>query len=111
MQINCGGVLKDFILPLRCLDDMRMAMPNAHRDDAAQAIEIASSAFVEKILAFALDEHDRFFVVEKNPRIQKLFAQPQDLLGRRASVRCRLVIKWWQWWRFHFYFSQISPSP
>ena len=47
-------------------------MADADRDNPAESVKIPPSAFVEHVLSFALYDHQRSFVVEKKPRIQKL---------------------------------------
>ena len=101
MQINRRGMLQRFVLPVRRFDHVRMTMPDAHRHDSRKRIEVTPPGFVEEILHPALDEHDWLFVVEKNSRIEELLAQSQDFIGGRAVVRLRLIIKRWQFWRFH----------
>src|SRR6476619_2347690 len=46
MKVNCGGMLQGFILPPYSLDDMRMAMSDADRDDPSQAIQVTFAAFI-----------------------------------------------------------------
>ena len=72
VQIDRGRMLQKFVLPPRCLDNIRMTMPDADRHNSAESIKISASVFVEHVLSFALHDHQRSFVVEKKPRIEKL---------------------------------------
>ena len=72
VQIDRGRMLQKFVLLPRCFDHVRMAMADADRHDSAERIKIAASLFVEHILAFPFDDHERPFVVEENSGIQKL---------------------------------------
>jgi hypothetical protein len=40
----------------------------------------------------AFDEHNWLLVIEENSWVEELFAQSQDLIGRRALVLGRFVI-------------------
>ena len=92
VQVDRGRVLEGFILAARGFDDVRVAMPDADRHDAAQAIQVAPAGFVPHILHGAFDQHDRLFVIQKNAGVEELFAQGQHLLGRGAGVAFWLVI-------------------
>ena len=47
-------------------------MADADRHNPAKSIKIPPTVFVEHVLSFALHDHQRSFVVEEEPRIQKL---------------------------------------
>src|SRR5258706_13522109 len=66
VQINRRRMLVKFALLVARRDDVRMAMPHADRHDAAETVEITFARIVPDILHRALDEHERFFVIEKN---------------------------------------------
>ena len=86
-------MLERLVLLADNLDDVGMTMPYAHGHDAAERVEISAAALVPNVLHFSFHQHERFFVVEKNSRVQELLAQPQNFLGRRAVVFARLVIE------------------
>src|ERR1700682_1752490 len=101
MQINRGGMLQRLILFPRHIDNVRMTMPNAHRHDSAERIEISASMLIPEVLHFSLHEHDRFFVVEKNSRIQELFTQTQNFVGGRAAIFLWFVVEGREFRKFH----------
>ena len=68
-------------------------MPDAHRHDAAEAVEVAFAGFVPDILHRALDQHDRVFVVEKNPGVHELPAQRENFRGGRPGVFLGLMTR------------------
>jgi hypothetical protein len=49
-----------------------MAVADADGHNSAEPIKISASVFVENVLSFALNYHQRSLVVEEEPRIQKL---------------------------------------
>ena len=99
-------MLQRFILLVCGTDHVRVTMPDADRHDSAERVEISFTFFVPDVLHFAFDEHERLFVVEKNSRVQKSFAQMQNFIGRWAVVFFRLVIKWRKLGSFHVDFFQ-----
>ena len=94
MQINRRRVLERFVLPPRGLDDVRMAMSDADRDDAAESIEIALARLIPDILHPALDEHERLLVVEKNSGIEKFLPKRENLVSGGTRVGVGLKRKW-----------------
>ena len=63
-----------------------MTMADADRHDASKSVEIASALLIEHILAAALDDHDRLFVQGEYRRVDKFFAQRENLVGRGSGV-------------------------
>ena len=102
-------MLERFILPSRGLDDMRMAMSNADRDDAAESIEIALARLVPDILHPPLDEHQWLLVVEKNSGIEKLLPKREDLVSGGTRVRVGLKGEWRKGNFFH-HLSSVKNS-
>ena len=94
-------MLERFVLLARRLDHVRMTMPDAHRHDSAQRIEISAALFVPEVLHLSFHEHDRLFVVEKNSRVQEFLAQAQDFIGRWAVVFLWLMVEWRKLGKFH----------
>src|SRR5207244_13332403 len=83
------------------IDNVGMTMSHAYGHDSAEHIEISAAVLVPEVLHFSFYQHDLFFVVEKNSRIQELLAQLQDFVGRRPVVFLRLVIKRRKLGKFH----------
>ena len=77
-MVECWSV--SFCL-LRSGDDVRMTMTDADGDDAAEPVEITPARFVPDILHLSFHEHERLFVIEKNSRVQELFAQREHFFG------------------------------
>src|ERR1041385_2173477 len=94
-------MLQRLVLFCRRSDHVRMAMTDADRDDASQAVEVALARVIPYILQLAFHQHEGFFVVEKNSGTKVLSAQSQDLFGRRALVWLRLVFRGRQSWMIH----------
>src|SRR2546428_3202906 len=101
MQINCGRMLERLVLLSHNIDNIRVTMSYADSHDSAEGIEISAAVLVPQVLHFPFHEHDRLFVVEKNSRIQELFAQMQDFISRRAAVFLWFVIQWRKLGKFH----------
>ena len=91
MQIKRRRVLEDFILFPRRGNDVRMAMPNADGHNATNAVEVTLARVVPDVLHRAFDEHDGFFVVEKNSGIHELLAQREHFVGGRTGIFLRFV--------------------
>ena len=85
VQVNGGGMLQHFVLLVRGGDHVRMAMADADRHDAAEAIEVALAGVVPDILHLALHDHDRLLVIEKNTGVQETACAAPAL--RRVKVR------------------------
>src|SRR5215472_5172758 len=111
MQIDGGRMLQKFILTPRCFDYVWMAMADADRHNSSQRIKIASTLFVEHILAFPLHDHQRPLVVEENSGIQKLSPQPQHLFSGSTTVRLRLIIERRAFRCLHDFVLETFPSP
>src|ERR1044072_4370305 len=94
-------MLKQFALLVRCRDDVRVTMPDAHGHNSTKPIEITPAFLVPDVLHFSLYQHERLFVVEENSRIQKLFALRQHFSGRRAGIFLRLMSERRQYWSLH----------
>jgi len=86
-------MLQKFVLPPRCLDNVRMTMPDADRHNSAESIKISASVFVEHVLSFAVHDHQRSFVVEEESRIQKLTTQAQHFFRGYPTIGLRLIIE------------------
>ena len=93
VQINRGGMLQQFVLFPGRLHHIGVTMADANRDDATKRIEVTPPGFVPDVLHLSFHEHERLFVIEKNSRIQKLFAQAQDFVRGRAGVGLRLMME------------------
>src|SRR4051812_11374901 len=94
-------MLQRLVLLVRGGYDVRMTMPDADGHDSTESIEVPAAFLVPQVLHPALHEHDRLFVVEKNSRVQELFAQAQDFIGRWAVVLFGLMFECRQFGRFH----------
>ncbi len=101
MQINRGRMLQRLVLLSHNIDNVRVTMSHVDSHDSAERVEISAAVLVPQVLHFSFHEHHRLFVVEKNSRIQELFAQMQDFISRRAAVFLRFVIKWRKLGKFH----------
>ena len=69
-------------------------MPNAHRDDATDSVEIAPSCFVKEVLTMTLHDRDGILVVVKDRRRQMFLAHREYLGGGWACVWRGLKIAW-----------------
>src|SRR5262245_39813934 len=102
-------MLQELVLPPRCIENVGMTMADANRPNPTKSIKISSSAFIEHILRFALHDHQRPFVVQEEPGIQKLSTRAQHFLRRWPTVRLRLIIEWREFRVLHD-FVLLSPS-
>ena len=86
VQVNGAGVLKQSVLRIGSRHDPGMAMPNAHRDNTGESIQIAAAGFVVKILPLSLHNHDGLLVIMEEGRIDGRFPQGMNLGQARAGV-------------------------
>src|ERR1700736_6481118 len=86
-------MLQQFVLPIGHLDNARMAMPDTHGHDSTKSVQISAPLFVPDVLHFPFHQHDRLLVVEKNPRVEELFAQPQDFFRGGSVILSWLMIE------------------
>ena len=113
VQINGGGMLQGFVLLVGCGDDVRMAVADRDRHDAAEGVEIATAVFVEHVLAFAFDDGHRLLVVDENAGVEHLFAAAQEFISARASIFLWSVVKRRQsgcLHKFSYFKFQISKT-
>src|SRR5262249_25592624 len=111
VQINRRRMLQKFILAPRCLNDLRMAMTDADGHNSTEGIEISASVFVEYVLCFALHNHQRSFVVEEKPRIQKLATRAQYFFRGWPEVRLRPIIEWCEFRCLDHFVLETLSSP
>src|SRR5215471_10212665 len=104
-------MLQKLILPPGRLDDIGMTMANADRHNPAKSIKISSSVFVEHILSFALHDHQRSFVVQEEPGVQKLPTRAQHFLRGWPTVRLRLIIEWREFRVLHDFVLRALSAP
>ena len=108
MQINRRGMLERFVLLARRLDHVRMTMPDAHRHDSAERIEISAAMLVPQILHLPFHEHDRFFVVEKIPGFRNSLRKRKTSSADGPSYFRWLMVEWRKLRSFHFFV--VIPS-
>ena len=86
MEVDRRRVLELAGLFADPLDDLRVAMADADRDDAGEGVEVSPARLVPHILHVPFDDHQRLAVIRDDAGRQVLMPQGQHLLARRAVV-------------------------
>ena len=92
VEVDRRRVLQTAGLLANALHDLRVAVADADRDDAGEAIQVLLARLVPHVLHVAFDDHQRIAVIRDDAGRQILMAEGQDLFLRRSIVRGRRVI-------------------